>query len=111
MKYDDIEIIIDKDMDQYDSITRRPYYRLRGKPVSKEQAFEVIRRTDAIFRFDIKLPYASDYIRTCHIRNWWFNRNHFPSDMGWIHSDGTVGGNGITDKYPEFLAGDYGNIV
>ena len=101
-KCDDIELIIDEDMDEYDSIARRPYYRLRGKPVSQEQAFEVIRRTDSIFRFGIQVPWNSDYVETWHINNWWFNRNHFPSDMGWIHSDGTVGGNGITDKYPNF---------
>ena len=58
-KCDDIELFIDEDMDEYDSIARRPYYRLRGKPVSKEQAFEVIRRTDSIFRqFNIELPYT-----------------------------------------------------
>ena len=102
-KCDDIELFIDEDMDEYDSIARRPYYRLRGKPVSKEQAFEVIRRTDSIFRqFNIELPYNSDYVEIWHINNWWFNRNHYPSDMGWIHSDGTVGGNGITGKYPNF---------
>lgn len=100
--YDDIEILIDEDMDEYGSVARRPYYRLRGKPISTEQAFEVIRRTDSIFRFGIQLPCNSDYVETCHIKNWWLNKNHYPSDMGWIHSDGTVGGNGITDKYPEF---------
>lgn len=97
------EVNIDEDMDEYDSCVRRPYYRLRGKPVTEEQAFDIIRRTDDIFDFDIEVPYESDRLRTVyHIRNIWFNRNHFPSDMGWIHRDGTVGGNGITGKYPEF---------
>lgn len=97
------EISIDEDMDEYSSCARRPYYRLRGKPVTEEQAFDIIRRTDDIFDFDIEVPYESDRLRTVyHIRNFWFNRNHFPSDMGWIHRDGTVGGNGITDKYPDF---------
>ena len=100
--YDDIEIIIDKGMDDYDTCVRRPYYRLRGKPVTEEQAFEIIRRTDDIFDWDIELPACSDYIGTYHLRNFWFNRNHYPSDYGWIHRDGTLGGNGITDKYPEF---------
>lgn len=100
--YDDIEINIDEGMDTYDTNVRRPYYRLRGKPVTEEQAFEVIRRTDRIFSRSIKLPADSDYIDGYHLHNWWFNRNHFPSDMGWIHRDGTLGGNGITDKYPNF---------
>ena len=80
-KCDDIELLIDEAMDEYDSVARRPYYRLRGKPVSKEQAFEIIRRTDSIFQLEIQVPWNSGYVETWHINNWWFSRNHYPTDM------------------------------
>lgn len=34
---------------KYSGLARRPYYRMRGKSVTKEQAFDIIRRTDMFF--------------------------------------------------------------
>ena len=41
------EIIIPEDVEE--PVSRRPYYRMRGCPVSREQALELIRRTDNYF--------------------------------------------------------------
>ena len=41
------EIIIPEDVEE--PVARRPYYRMRGCPVSAEQALEMIRRTDRYF--------------------------------------------------------------
>jgi len=101
----DIKIIIDKEVEEYDSTARRPYYRMRGKPVTEEQAFEIIRRTDNYFRtLDEEEPL--DYVGSMNFDNWLIDKHHYPFGYGWIHVDGTVGGNAITQKYPnedEFL--------
>lgn len=49
-RFVEIELSIsdDKEVQRYIS-TRRPYYRMRGKPISEEQAFEIIRRTERFF--------------------------------------------------------------
>ena len=90
-------IIIDKEVSEYDSYTRRPYFRLRGPRVTEEQAFEIIRRTDRFFQWHLKLP---ETIYITHFPNWWFNKNHYPKHYGWCHPNGIIGLNGITDKYP-----------
>ena len=83
---------------------RRPYYRMRGKPVTKEQAFDIIRRTDEFLAQDIdveKIRFHKDFVGGGYFNNWLIAKNHYPQGYGWIHVDGTVGGNAITQKYPE----------
>lgn len=87
-------IIISKD---YDSNTRRPYFRLRGRPVTEEQAFEIIRRIDRFFESN---DLIQDFVDTCNFPNWLVNANHYPRGCGWVHPDGLIGMNGITGKYP-----------
>jgi len=96
------EIIVDEEVRDFDSDVRRPYYRMRGKPVTQEQALEIIRRTDSFFStmFWELGEHHPDYIGTGNFNNWLIERNHYPFGYGWIHRDGTVGGNAITQKYP-----------
>lgn len=46
-KHSEIEIVIagDESVNLVRNV-RRPYYRMRGVPVTREQAFDIIRRTD-----------------------------------------------------------------
>lgn len=100
-----------EDAINWDSGARRPYYRLRGKKVTKEQAFDVISRTDGYcsdlnsdLRYnDIKRCHNDKQVFLLHFANWWLNKNHYPQQMGWIRPSGIVGGNGITDKYPDIF--------
>lgn len=99
-------LVIDETPDEFDSFVRRPYYRMRGKPVTEGQAFEVIRKTDEYISFQFHHSYsryARKLVNACHFRNWWFDPHHFPAHYGWIHPNGIVGINGITNKYPTFL--------
>lgn len=94
------EIILPKSEEIDFSIARRPYFRMRGVPVTKEQAFDIIRRTDNIFYGIPEIFYHPDFVGDINFNNWLIEQNHFPQGYGWIHVDGTVGSNGITQKYP-----------
>lgn len=102
-KYLEYQIEIENDV-KYSGLARRPYYRMRGKSVTKEQAFDIIRRTDMFFG-DIYLSDGirghSDFVGSLNFNNWLINRNHYPMGYGWVHTDGTIGSNSITQKYPE----------
>lgn len=93
------QLVIDPGMEWYDADARRPYYRLRGRRITPDEAFEVIRRTDAYFTF--RTGYESGKLSPLHLQNWWFNKNHYPARYGWVHPDGLVGADGITGStYP-----------
>lgn len=77
---------------------RRPYFQLRGKQISEEQALAVISRADRFFDSELEYKRAIDLL---HFPNWWFNTNHYPTHYGWCHPSGIIGLNGITDTYPE----------
>ena len=80
---------------------RRPYYRMRGKPVTKEQAFEIIRRTDNFFGDEIEeIEQHEDFLGCINFDNWLIDKHHYPQGYGWVHTDGTIGSNAITQKYP-----------
>ena len=51
-KHSEIEIVIagDESVNLVRNV-RRPYYRMRGVPVTREQAFDIIRRTDRFFDY------------------------------------------------------------
>lgn len=110
-KYKEIleyEIIVDEDVKEYDTEVRRPYYRMRGTKVTEEQAFDIIRRADNFFRFNINtIQEHIDYIGSLNFDNWIFDKHHHPYQYGWVHVDGTIGCNAITQKYPsidEFIS-------
>lgn len=103
--YNGAMINVDEDFEGWDSDARRPYYRIRGKRVNEEQAFDVISRTDDLFEFSFGVfkDLSNHYVYSYHFRNMLFANNHFPKYMGWIKPDGMVGGSGITDKYPNAM--------
>lgn len=84
-------------MDDYDIANRRPAVWMRGRPVTPEQALEIISGTDEYFLLT-EFPYKG-----CpHLmRSWWFCPNHCPKMFGWCRPDGRIGLDGITGMtYP-----------
>lgn len=109
-----IELRIDPGMDEYDTGVRRPYYRMRGKSVTPEQARDIIRRTDE-FVGDLtwclreqrqiegrEILKKGDFVGTMNFNQWWFARNHMPTHFGWSHPNGLIGCNAITQRWPNF---------
>lgn len=76
-----------------ESIYRRPAFWMRGKPVTPEQAFEIIRRTDFFFY------QAKDAVPLLHFPSWWFHF-HYPKHYGFCRPDGRIGIDSITDRWP-----------
>lgn len=97
----DISIPTDDDSIRRFEYIRRPYYRMRGKSVTSEQAFDIIRKTDNFFRTYIEeISEHPDYVGCVNFDNWLIDPCHFPKGYGWVHTDGTIGCNSITQKYP-----------
>lgn len=94
------EIIVPDEFIEYECLARRPYYRMRGKKVSEEQAMDIIRKTDNFFEYDTRQKPPTGYIGNMNFDNWLISKRHYPMGYGWIHRDGTVGGNAITQKFP-----------
>lgn len=90
--------IIIPDSVRYDTDVRRPYYRMRGKPVTKEQAFDIIRRTDRFFDYN---DLVSEPVYSLNTSINLILPNFYPRGMGWCHPDGIIGENSITGKYPD----------
>lgn len=105
--FQDIQVIIDPEVAGMDFDVRRPYFRMRGKPVTEEQAFDIIRRTDNFFRWDMRKYQLEDLVSDRFLLdNVWYSPNFYPH-IGWVRPDGIVGQNGVTGRYPaeeEFLA-------
>lgn len=114
-KHSEIEIAITED-ESVNAIegVRRPYYRMRGVPVTREQAFDLIRRTDNFFSSEIEaIGNDDEFVECLNFDNWLIMKNHYPAGYGWIHTDGTVGTNGITQKFPtvsEFIEEWYNKL-
>ena len=109
--FQDIQVIIDPEVAGMNFDVRRPYFRMRGKPVTEEQAFDIIRRTDEFFCLDMRSygKYRMEGVLN-NIRVWCnvaLNNSWYSARRGWVHSSGIVGMNGLTaEKYPveaEFL--------
>ncbi len=108
-----IELRLDGGTEEYDTYVRRPYYRMRGRRVTPEQAQDIIRRTDemitdlGVYCGAAELPArkridGGDHIGTVNFNQWWFMRNHSPTHYGWSHPDGRIGCNAITQRYPNY---------
>ena len=100
-------LIIDPEVAGIDFDVRRPYFRMRGKPVTEDQAFDIIRRTDHFFSWDMRKYNLENLVSDRFLLdNVWYSPNFYPH-RGWVRPDGIVGQNGVTGKYPmeeEFLA-------
>lgn len=102
------QVIIDPEVAGMDFDVRRPYFRMRGKPVTVVAAFDIIRRTDNFFSWDMDKYRLEGLVGDSFmLNNVWFSPNFYPHPRGWVRPDGIVGQNGVTGKYPaeeEFLA-------
>ncbi|MBR1496104.1 MAG: hypothetical protein IJ617_00570 [Oscillospiraceae bacterium] len=117
IRLNDIELRLDPGVEEYDTYVRRPYYRMRGKSVTPEQARDIIRRTDRLvdelsISFEgqealkgRELIKSGDFVGSMNFDQWWFSRNHIPTHYGWSHPDGRIGCNAITQRFPNF--GEY----
>lgn len=100
---DGVEVILDGWTRTWKSDVKYPYYRMRGKRVTEEQAFEVIRRCDDFFSghplsFHNKYP---ECINLFHFYIEWFNLQHCSGGFGWMRPNGIVGLNHNTSRWPE----------
>lgn len=75
---------------------------MRGKTVTRGQAFELIRRTDNFFRGINEIRRSGDFVSGTNFDNWLIFRKHYPRGYGLVHTDDTIGTNAITQKYPEY---------
>lgn len=79
---------------------RRPYFRMRGRPVMEEQAFDILRRTNIPPTYDNKMeryPWKDLVYNGGFLDNKWCG--WIP--RGWVLPDGTVGMNNHSSiKYP-----------
>lgn len=89
-----IKILVDDKFDrEWSPLGRRPYYQMRGKRISEQQAFDIICKTDGFFSLSpLELEGSIQYIN--FPIGWFNNLGH-----GWVHPNGIIGRNGVTDKY------------
>ena len=97
----DVQVIIDPEAAGIVFDVRRPYFRMRGKPVTEEQAFDIIRRTDNFFYWDL-YGYRLEGLVTDGfvLNNSWYCPKDHPHIGGWVRPDGIVGMNGTTMMHP-----------
>ncbi len=81
------EGIIGELIPDWKASTRRPYYRMRGKPITEEQALEIMTRCE----------WMNGDIGDINFRQ--ITSNSWPRH-GWVMPDGTIGANAIMSKYP-----------
>lgn len=86
---------------------RRPVYYVRGKSLAREQVIDVFSHEEPLFRgWDITdLNSNEDYLdirsKRGVLKNCFYRRGYSWLDT-WLFSDGTVGGNNLSFKYPYF---------
>lgn len=83
---------------EWTPLGRRPYYQMRGKRISEEQAFEIISKTDRTISYSLgfegSIPCYNFY------NDWFYYCNDIDGRYGWVHPNGIVGINSIMPKYP-----------
>lgn len=104
-RFQQYRISIDEEVREFDSYVKRPYYQMRGKKISKEQAMEVIARnsdylTGPFSPLSKQSEARKKLVPSINFNQWWFEKNHYPMHYGWCHPSGVVGSNAITTKYP-----------
>ena len=79
-----------------------PYYRMRGKSIDKETAFRIIAETDSLYNAGLGCYDSSK--TNDDIINKWIRKNGIGGfqPFGWCHTDGTIGCNWHTTKYPDY---------
>lgn len=86
---------------EYEAAPKRPVCSLRGKPVSPEQAFEIIRRTEVSFHYIEEIKSHPDYIHAWNLWVEYFRDGPLEHRQGWVLTDGTLGLDFTAiDKFP-----------
>ncbi len=85
---DGIEVLVDKEVRDWKSRVRHPYYQMRGKRLTRAQAFDIIRRTDMYFELYTEFD---EVIGSEHFHMWWFDWTEDDAPCGWVHPTGVVG--------------------
>ena len=95
-------LVIDPEVSDIDLDARRPYFRMRGRPVTEEQAFDIIRRTDFFFTVRNKMDkyHLKDLVGGTMLCNHLYDLGACAWPHGWVRPDGVIGANDITWKYP-----------
>lgn len=99
-------LVIDPEAAEIDFDARKPYFRMRGRPVTEEQALDIIRRTDFFFTLGYNPMNKNKYHMKDLVHGGLLDNNLYDSGIcswpqGWVHPDGVIGANGVTWKYPE----------
>lgn len=94
-----IKILVDDQFDrEWSPCGRRPYYQMRGKRITEQQAFDIICKTDRFFYLNCSKNFKN-HISSLNFYNDWFLYDSFERD-GWVHPNGIIGTNSIMGKYP-----------
>lgn len=98
-----MKMLVDEDFeDDWCPLARRPYYQLRGRPVTPKQAMEILIRTESLWSWE----FGGQNTLPCCVASPLFRNSYYNIPLGWrtgwVHPDGTIGQNDKTGyKYPE----------
>lgn len=107
--YNDVKVTISDDCPK-EPTARSPYYQLRGKPVTSQQAFDILKKTDFFYtsffyKKKIELQRINQnaiWLGGDYFCNSWFIPHFLDgSGQGWVNSEGYVGLNYWAYKLPE----------
>lgn len=98
-----VKMLVDEEFDDHwCGMARRPYFQLRGRPVTPEQAMEILIRTESLWdwNFDSEKTLPC-FVPSALCRNSYYTIA-FDWRTGWVHPDGTIGQNNMFGfKYAE----------
>lgn len=100
--FQNTQVIIDPEVAGIRFDVWQPYFRMRGRPVTEEQAFDIIRRTDRFFHWDMYEYQMEGLVTDEFVLNnsWYCPKDRPHPDRGWVRPDGIVGMNGVILSYP-----------
>lgn len=104
-KFGKIDIVLPVNLADMSTIrrvsdARRPYYRLRGKDITPEQAFDIISKTDSNFEMDYSESQLKGYLGCLNFTNDMLGVGSNAWSFGWVRPNGRIGLNFHMTKYP-----------
>lgn len=98
-----IHVLVEDNFTYWYAESDYAYYKLRGVPVTKEEAFEIIRQTDKFFLYTVYENIEEcKFKQLCTFENNFMDKYNGGMYHGWIRPNGIIGGNSVTEKYVEF---------
>lgn len=95
---DPVQIFADERFDRNWTPTgRKPYYQMRGKRITSQQAFDIICKSDSLFSINLNLEGS---IVPADFDMEWFNPGSSSGPFGWVHPNGIIGLDFHTGKDP-----------